>query len=74
MVGFVRQYEIDDEAAACSDSRYAAGYADGLLAGRRQGLKEAADAGYMACAETRHVTLGDKVRAAITTLLTHSRT
>jgi hypothetical protein len=64
---------IDDDTATSSDPRYAAGYADGLLAGRRRGLQEAAGVGYMVCAETRHVTLGDKVRAAITALLTHSR-
>jgi len=33
--------------------------------GRREGLSEAARIGYWVCAETRHVTLGDNVAAAI---------
>jgi len=33
--------------------------------GRREGLSEAAAIGYWVCAETRHVTLGEKVAAAI---------
>lgn len=33
--------------------------------GRREGMEEAAAIGYWICAETRHVTLGDKVAAAI---------
>lgn len=35
---------------------------------RREALEEAANAGYVTCAETRHVTLGDKVRSAIRAL------
>ena len=36
---------------------------------RREVLKEAASKGYYACAETRHVTLGDKVSDTILALI-----
>jgi hypothetical protein len=37
-------------------------------AGRLAGLREAAEVAYRICAETRHVTLGDRARAAILAL------
>lgn len=39
-----------------------------LAEARDRALEEAADAAYRACAETRHVTLGDKAAAAIRAL------
>lgn len=67
------QREKDAKRIAVNAEAY--GYGHGIevaenreKAAREKALDDAAQAGYVACAETRHVTLGDKVAAAIRAL------
>ena len=61
----VREAAMSDHERFIVAVAYDCGYQAGLTAGKRAGMERAAEIAYRACAEARHVSLGDKCAQAI---------